>query len=77
MPNRTRYEVTTILSSDELNRLTQENRELTETLASKEMTLESLRNNDDTMRYFMGLTNSLTLATLFIFVSAHLPSDRR
>ena len=77
MPNRTRCEVTTILSSDELNRLTQENRELTETLASKEMTLESLRNNDDTMRYFMGLTNSLTLATLFIFVSAHLPSDRR
>ena len=48
-----------------------------EQLASREMTLESLTENDDTVRYFTGLSSYLKLAALFAFLSPHVPTLTR
>ena len=41
-------------------------------LASKEMTLESLRDHEDKVHYFTGLTDFMTLAAISNFVSTYL-----
>lgn len=41
------------------------------------MTLDSLRDNDDTVRYFTGISNFFTLVTLFDFLAWHLPTHSR
>ena len=46
-------------------------------LASKEITLESLGDHEDIVRYFTGLTDFMTLAAIFNFVSTHLPNNKR
>ena len=54
--------------SKELNRLAEENRKLREKLPKKEMTIESLEGDDDTVKYFMGLTDFLTMLEVFNLV---------
>lgn len=66
-----------IMLRTELNRLTVENYELKEKLASKEMTLESLREREDSVRYFTGLADFLTLTVVFNFVRGSMSSDKR
>ena len=61
----------------ELSRLTNENCGLKEKLTSKEITLESLRDHEDTVRYVKGITDFMTLAAVFSFVSTHFLFDKR
>ena len=61
----------------ELSRLTNENCGLKEKLTSKEITLESLRDHKDTVRYFTGMTDFMTQAAIFNFVNTHLPFEMR
>ena len=58
-------------------RLTYENCQSKEKLASKEITLESLRDHKDTVCCFRGLTVFMTLAAISAFVSTHLPYKKR
>ena len=68
--------------AEEQNRLTLTqlslsfNCHLKEKPASEETTLESLRDHEDTVRYFTGLTDFVTLAAIFNVVSTHLPVEK-
>ena len=58
-------------------RLTYENCQLKEKLASEEITLESLKDLENTVRYFTDLTDFMTLAEIYDFVSTHIPYNKR
>lgn len=62
---------------EEPNRLTQENMLLKEELSKKEMTLDSLAGQNDTVKYFTGLTDFIRLNIVFYYVKSHLPVDKR
>ena len=61
----------------ELNRLTQENVSLKEKLANKELRIESLKDHDETVKFFTGLTDYNTMLTIFTHVSSKMPVDKR
>jgi hypothetical protein len=51
--------------------------ELKEQLQKSKMTLESLEEQDDTIKYFTGIQNYVTLTALLNFLSNALPKDKR
>ena len=62
---------------EEVKRLTYENCQLKEKLTNKDITLESIRHDEDTVWYFTGLADFVSLAAIFNFVSTHLPFEKR
>ena len=55
------------LLKDELNGLLLENVKLQEEISAKEIKMESLQGQDDTVKYFTGLQSYMVLAALFSF----------
>ena len=61
----------------EINRLLEENRELTKKLADKELTQGCLEGDDDKVRYYTGLANFSTFITLLNHLAPYLPQASR
>ena len=61
----------------EINRLLEENRELTKKLADKELTQGCLEGDDDKVRYYTGLESFSTFITLLNHLAPYLPQASR
>ena len=61
----------------EINRLLEENRELTKKLADKELTRGCLEGDDDKVRYYTGLASFSAFITLLNHLAPYLPQASR